>query len=72
MMIDGSIELREAVKATARGNTELLELDSALSEIAVEQCSLLHKCRFVSDENRFYHKTDEVAEITKILKILNG
>ncbi|EJC7166072.1 hypothetical protein ACM6XL_004132 [Vibrio vulnificus] len=72
MMIDGSIELREAVKATARGNTELLELDSALSEIAVEQCSLLHKCRFVSDESRFYHKTDEVAEITKTLKILNG
>ncbi|TOA03002.1 hypothetical protein [Vibrio parahaemolyticus] len=72
LMIDGSIELREVVKATARGNTELLELDSALPELAVEQCSLLHKCRFVSDESRFYHKTDEVAEITKTLKILNG
>ncbi|HCG5283679.1 TPA: hypothetical protein NJZ47_005117 [Vibrio parahaemolyticus] len=71
-MNDGSIELREVVKAVASGNQEVLELDSALPNMGVEQCSLLHKCRFVSDESRFYHKTDEVAEITKTLKILKG
>lgn len=70
-LIDGSKHYRKITNCVANETTETLTLDTpppAAQTSQVARISWLDCCRFLSDEFKFKHHTDEAAQITKNIK----
>ena len=70
-LIDGSKHYRKVTNCISDETTETLTLDTSPPEATKDQIariSWLDCCRFLSDEFKFKHHTDEAAQITKNLK----
>lgn len=70
-LADGSKHYRKITNCVPGDTTETLTLDTAppaATTSQVARISWLDCCRFLSDEFRFKHHTDEAAQITKSIK----